>query len=235
MQLSKTLLTSCKFDILMLPLLVEFAIIAGHCSIYADEYEGGCGVVAGVALGGGDSVPIQIRSVVSRGSRSEMHGDMDVPASTQDLESRLTNLSATVKQHGEEILGTLMFSSQQRGPLTQDSTRYSYGQLPYMRGAFMADAKRLDEAFKYVTTGGKTKHVPCLGFYSYPVGEVGIASMVGEDVIIQTDEEAMQNPIVVFALFVVPRRDVWTTIPRGVDFDDSRRNVEEFFAENHIE
>jgi hypothetical protein len=70
-----------------------------------------------------------------------------------------------------------------------------------MRGELMADAQRFDDAFKHDNVGGKTKHVPCLGFYSSPVGEVGIASMAGQDTIVQSDEDAMQNPIVVFAFF----------------------------------
>ena len=212
--------------------------VCNYCERYihdGDDFVGGCGVIVGVALGGGDNVPIQVRSVISRGSRTKVPGeyDMDTNASIQDLESRLTKMSTKLKENGEEILGTLMFFSGLRGHLTRESSRYVYGNPPRYRAEFMSDAKRFDDAFKHETVGGKTKHVPCLGFYSYPTGEVGIAFMVGEDAIVQSGEDAMQNPVVVFALFVMPRLDIWTMIPRDVQLDDSHANVEEYFVQNH--
>lgn len=133
----KTLFTDCKFDFHMLPLLVGFVsdvnAIIQLIPMRLIQLKFLTGLLVGVEwllaslLGGGDNhQPIQVRSVVSRGIRASIHGDMDGLVSIQDLESRLTSLSASVQENGEEILGTLMFSSGQRGPLTLGSSTYSY-------------------------------------------------------------------------------------------------------------
>uniref|UniRef100_A0A7S4EMS7 FIST C-domain domain-containing protein n=1 Tax=Pseudo-nitzschia australis TaxID=44445 RepID=A0A7S4EMS7_9STRA len=113
-----------------------------------------------------------------------------------------TMLQLRQQTEGEEILGALMYTCNGRGP-----------EPGCLIPEEMSDAKRFANAFP---------RVPCLGFYA--AGEYGPVALAGNENIFQTGRASLQGFTAVFALFVVPVKN----LPATYDLDDSIHNVQQF-------
>ncbi|VEU34740.1 unnamed protein product [Pseudo-nitzschia multistriata] len=121
-------------------------------------------------------------------------------ACMEDMDRTMLKLKEQTK--GEEILGALMYTCNGRGP-----------EIGYLIPEEMSDAKRFARSFPAV---------PCLGFYA--AGEYGPIALAGNENVFQKGRASLQGFTAVFALFIVPVRD----LPSTYDWDDSIQNVEQF-------